>query len=266
MDQIKWLRVIKEELAILEQLAIGMIEDENLTIEEIELAISRSKIVVKEFEMLLNQLPILHPESIVDQQAVMEDSTFELEESSLLDTAREPVQHFDVDLPLDTAREPLQLLEAESYHPPVQQSNSPIVFPSSHPTDQQSNSPIVLPSSSPPVQQSNRPIVPEATHLYYHPAPEEPVAINLDENIEEASKFKPAPLKSLREGLNLNDRYLFQRELFNNDKSKLDATVASLDQLFTIKEAVEYLKANFIWTKSEASEKFIHLIRRRFTE
>jgi len=82
---------------------------------------------------------------------------------------------------------------------------------------------------------------------------------------EEYSRFKPTPIKSLKEGLILNDRYLFQRELFNNDKAKLDETVAALDRLADIQEAVEYLKANFRWTKSEASEKFVQLVKRRFS-
>ena len=57
MDKNIWLRVIKQELGLLEQLAIGMIDDVTLSREEAELAISRSKIVVKEFEMLLSQIP-----------------------------------------------------------------------------------------------------------------------------------------------------------------------------------------------------------------
>ena len=57
MDKKIWLRVIKEELGLLDQLATGMVDDVNLTKEEVELAISRSQIVAKEFEMLLNNIP-----------------------------------------------------------------------------------------------------------------------------------------------------------------------------------------------------------------
>ena len=101
---------------------------------------------------------------------------------------------------------------------------------------------------------------------FFRPLREEPPALNIDLKREDNSLFKPTPIKSLKEGLILNDRYLFQRELFNNDKSKLDDTVAALDRLSNIHEAVEYLKANFRWTKSEASEKFVQLVKRRFSE
>ncbi|MCL6102377.1 MAG: hypothetical protein M1292_07790 [Bacteroidetes bacterium] len=57
MDKTIWLSVIREELGLLNSLATGMIDDATLTREEIELAISRSKVVVSEFEMLLNNLP-----------------------------------------------------------------------------------------------------------------------------------------------------------------------------------------------------------------
>ena len=89
--------------------------------------------------------------------------------------------------------------------------------------------------------------------------------MNLDEKKDESFHFKALPLKSLKEGLLLNDRYLFQRELFNDDKSRLDETIAALDRLSNIQEAVGYLKANFRWTKSEASEKFVQLVKRRFS-
>ncbi len=89
--------------------------------------------------------------------------------------------------------------------------------------------------------------------------------MNLEMKEEEHTIYKPTPIKSLKEGLILNDRYLFQRELFNNDKSRLDETVDALDRLKNIQEAVDYLKANFKWTKSEASEKFVKLVKRRFS-
>ncbi len=218
MDKIKWLKVVKDELAILEQLAIGMIEDENLTKEEVDLAISRSKIVVMEFEMLLKQVSIPQTDVPVEQPIAMEESIFELEDASFIPDI-EPVQ------------------------PEVPELSIPV-----------SPGPAL---AVPPETQ------PKAS--FYQQVAEDRPVVNLDESKEETSKFKPTPLKSLKEGLNLNDRYLFQRELFNNDKSRLDSTIATLDQLANIQEAVEYLKANFVWTKSEASEKFIFLVKRRFT-
>jgi hypothetical protein len=41
--------------------------------------------------------------------------------------------------------------------------------------------------------------------------------------------------------------------------------ITTLNQLNTIQEAVSYLKLNFIWRKTEASQKFLALVKRRFT-
>ena len=79
------------------------------------------------------------------------------------------------------------------------------------------------------------------------------------------SGYPIIPIKSIWDGIGINDRFLFVRELFGNDLSRFEQSVASLDQLNTIQEAVNYLKMNFKWHKSEASQKFLVLVKRRFT-
>ncbi|HEY5510882.1 MAG TPA: hypothetical protein VIK10_07625 [Prolixibacteraceae bacterium] len=207
MDKIKWLKVIREELAILDELAIGMIEDANLTTEEVELAITRSKIVVSEFEILYKQL--------VDAPTVV--TSTEIPES-----LNETIEEVQI-TPIPNIDEPSVIL-------------------------------IVDPSPEIPVSEMKEFPVEADQNLLY-----------IEEHQEYQPQFKTAPLNSLKEGLSLNDRYLFQRELFENDKSKLDEAIAALDQLENIKEAVVYLKANFRWNRSEASEKFVHLVKRRFS-
>ncbi len=246
MDKKIWLRVIREELELLNQLATGMIDDEHLTKEEVELAIARSKIVAKEFEMLLAQA----------------SSTFYREESAMeLEIPSKPevespglnkIPEYDIEkeakVPGKEEKPIFEIILAPSeYHIP---DTEPVASEMPHEND--------VPEEQP------EPSL--AKHSFFKTDKEEPSLLNMEEKKEEFSIFKQAPLKSLKEGLILNDRYLFQRELFNNDKSRLDETVAALDRLANIQEAVEYLKANFRWTKSEASEKFVQLVKRRFSE
>ncbi|MCK9413491.1 MAG: hypothetical protein M0Q53_14420 [Prolixibacteraceae bacterium] len=238
MDKKIWLRVIREELELLDVLATEMIDDKKLSKEEVELAISRSKIVAKEFEMLLNQItgPVHQEEKVAEVEtpakAAEEEIIFQM-----------PIPEYNI-------------AEIESESPPEGQNDAliqidgPRVSQSPGPLGTESPGSLVTPSP-PPFQASQE--------------PEENSALHLEHKSEEYTRFKPAPIKSLKEGLILNDRYLFQRELFNNDKAQLDETVAALDRLASIQEAVEYLKANFRWTKSEASEKFVLLVKRRFS-
>jgi hypothetical protein len=63
----------------------------------------------------------------------------------------------------------------------------------------------------------------------------------------------------------LNDRFLFIRELFQNNNDKFEQAISALDEFSTIEDAVKFLKQNFKWNKSEAAEKFLFLIKRRFS-
>ncbi|HWS00531.1 MAG TPA: hypothetical protein VN249_07930, partial [Prolixibacteraceae bacterium] len=74
MDKKIWLKVIREELGLLDHLATGMIEDAELSKEEVELAISRSNMVTKEFEMLRSHIPEpLHRREIKEEVRIPAD-------------------------------------------------------------------------------------------------------------------------------------------------------------------------------------------------
>lgn len=237
MDKNIWLKVIKQELGLLDQLASGMIEDSNLSKEEVELALSRSKVVVREFEMLMQQISPYKPE------------TRRIAEPSKEGKSPEPVQPesseiFVPEIEVNTKQETV-----------IGQGKAAMPVPEVPKAEAE---PFV---ASPVLQQVIPPVVQPT------PVPEarEESNILFDDQKEAVSQFKTSPLKSLKEGLSLNDRYLFQRELFDNDKSRLDDTVAALDRLSNIKDAVDYMKSNFKWTKNEASEKFVQLVKRRFS-
>ena len=80
------------------------------------------------------------------------------------------------------------------------------------------------------------------------------------------SGYKIHPINSIWDGIGINDRFLFIRELFSNSSARFETTIAALDKLETIHDAVNYLKMNFKWNKSEASQKFLVLVKRRFTK
>lgn len=82
---------------------------------------------------------------------------------------------------------------------------------------------------------------------------------------KEETEFQATPIKSLWDGIGINDRFLYIRELFESDSDKFENSINELDQLETIQEAVNYLKMNFVWSKTETSQKFLSLIKRRFT-
>lgn len=88
---------------------------------------------------------------------------------------------------------------------------------------------------------------------------------SMGENKQE-SKLSSGPINSLRAAIGLNDRFLFIREIFNNNSEKYNEIIERLDKMEQIQEAVEYLKANLSMEKNETTMKFVDLLKRRFTK
>ena len=92
------------------------------------------------------------------------------------------------------------------------------------------------------------------------------IANDLFSQEKSESGYHFIPIHSMWDGIGINDRFLFVRELFENDSAKFELAVNALNQLSTIQEAVNYLKLSFKWHKTEASQKFLVLVKRRFTK
>ena len=80
------------------------------------------------------------------------------------------------------------------------------------------------------------------------------------------SPLNSGAISSLRASIGLNDRFLFIREIFNNNTDKYNTVIDHLDKLETIQQAVDYLKANLTLQKNETSMKFVDLLKRRFSK
>jgi len=77
-------------------------------------------------------------------------------------------------------------------------------------------------------------------------------------------KLSNRPVVNIQSAIGINDRFQYVRELFDGSSEKFAQTVADLDAMNNINEAVKYLQLNFKWKKNETSLKFVNLIKRRF--
>jgi hypothetical protein len=77
-------------------------------------------------------------------------------------------------------------------------------------------------------------------------------------------KLSNRPVTSLQSAIGINDRFQYIRELFEGSVDDFVKTVADLDSMNDMKDAVDYLQTNFKWKKNETSLKFVNLIKRRF--
>lgn len=74
------------------------------------------------------------------------------------------------------------------------------------------------------------------------------------------------PVKSLKSALTMGDRFRYNSELFKGNMGLLNSTIAELDAMQNLGEALAYINANFSWDgENEAYADFMQLLERRFS-
>lgn len=69
----------------------------------------------------------------------------------------------------------------------------------------------------------------------------------------------------LRKGISLNDRFLFQRELFNNDRSVMNSVMDLLNTLNNFEEVESYLRKEHEWDfENPVVKEFLLVIKKGF--
>lgn len=85
-------------------------------------------------------------------------------------------------------------------------------------------------------------------------------------SLNDAIQASPA-LQDLKRGISLNDRFLFQRELFHNDREEMNRVIGVLNSFQSYREAEDYLRNNSTWNFDDAIvEEFLWAIEKGFQE
>jgi len=244
------LRLIKDDLLHLQGITDAFSMESLPGADEVELSLVRAKAILRQLELLhksilqTNQLII---KEVTDQSkcAISEVVTYEDE---LVTKVSEPVSN------------PVTVPEAEAPKPGFSVvPNTPLIV---QPENTQ--------KESVPESQVSKTDAVELKHS---------LNTDQDESLGESEKsvndiftqekrettYQIIPIRSIWDGIGINDRFLLVRELFGNDSTLFEQTINTLDHFASIQEAVNYLKLNFKWQKGEASQKFLNLVKRRFT-
>lgn len=84
-------------------------------------------------------------------------------------------------------------------------------------------------------------------------------------NTTQKHSFSTPPIADLKKAMGINDRFFFQRELFNGSAEVMNQTLEQLNQMGGINEAHNFLLANFNWDpENEAVLSFMELVERRY--
>ncbi|MBN2682020.1 MAG: hypothetical protein JXR58_05895 [Bacteroidales bacterium] len=80
-----------------------------------------------------------------------------------------------------------------------------------------------------------------------------------------ASKLKDQPISDLKKAINLNDRFLFTKELFEGNAVKYNQSIEDLNNFSNLDQAMEYINAGMQWDmEKESFKKFVELVYRRY--
>jgi hypothetical protein len=75
----------------------------------------------------------------------------------------------------------------------------------------------------------------------------------------------PPSLLDLQRGISLNDRFLFQRELFHNNREEMNGVMIRLGAFESYEKAEEYLRARMDWDFDQpVVQDFLRLIKKGF--
>jgi hypothetical protein len=82
-----------------------------------------------------------------------------------------------------------------------------------------------------------------------------------------SNHLQSKPIQSIEHAIGINEKFLFIRELFNNNADEFNNTIQLLDKSDNYDQAYSYLFKKYTWDlESETTEKLIILLKRRFLE
>lgn len=80
-----------------------------------------------------------------------------------------------------------------------------------------------------------------------------------------SKKIQSQPIQDISVAIGLNDKFLFIKELFNNNADLYKHTIDTLNKASDFNNAIQYVDSNFKWDFENPSvQKLLELIRRRF--
>lgn len=78
-------------------------------------------------------------------------------------------------------------------------------------------------------------------------------------------KMQSQPISDISAAIGLNDKFLFIKELFNNNTEIYNITINTLNKASDFNNAIQYIDSNFKWDfENPTVQKVLELIRRRF--
>lgn len=291
MDNSIVLALIKKDLDELYTLVEALEKETHPQQLLIDISIAKAQTLLKEFSLLTGSSPIQEvpsvqelstPASIVivkeasekpeaktenPEPVKVEEIVFDVEdeqpevvslEKTLVNEQAEVPEEVHEKLVEPLLPEPVQEYQTESVAPQSQQTLAPQISPQSQP----------LPQPEPQLEHQSQAVEENGATakkvLGERFSREASLNERLGHGATSEPRIKGKPVTSLKKAIGLNDKFMFARELFGNDRSRFELSLDELDRCMNLEEAITYMEKNFQWIKNDASMKFIELVKKRF--
>ena len=257
MDKDKLLQIIRKDLLELNEITTDLVGKKTLSTHEIEFALSKSRIVLQEFEFLkeLNTSVSEEPVATPEVEPLVSDNEPEVE--GVNESLAVEKSDFSIKEEVDVNEKVEELLVP--VEPELNNDMGHMQINSEIDTEEHSNSTVESEEAVAEEVGDSKKIVGE-TFI---------TGKSLNEILTDTykldQKLASSPIEKLESGIGLNDRFQFIRELFDNDAGLFQQVVQQIDKMDSLNDAVSYLSGNYQWKKNDTSIKFAQLVKRRFT-
>ena len=81
-----------------------------------------------------------------------------------------------------------------------------------------------------------------------------------------STKLQSKPIKDINSAIGFNDKFIFIKELFGNNKEHYHETIQVLNNFDTFENALEFLNENFDWNSDDPNfDRLKELVRRKYS-
>ena len=257
MDKDKLLYIIRKDLLELNEMTSDLVGKKTLSTHEIEFALSKSRIVLQEFEFLKELNTSVSSEPVLAPTIEAPVSDNEHEAKDVDGSIVEKLADFSLKRETDVEDKSEELVMAIEHD--LNDDKLSIQVDAETDTTEISNSSIETDEAVVEEIENANKIVGE-TFI-------KGKSLNeiLTDTYKLDQKLASSPIEKLESGIGLNDRFQFIRELFDNDANLFQQVVQQIDKMDSLNDAVSYLSDNYQWKKNDTSIKFAQLVKRRFT-
>ena len=284
MDQSKLLQIINKDLAELKELTDELIQTGRLSKIEIEIALSKSKLILQEFELLKEEVS----KGIEEQKAELTNTSGHTSPPTITEPEKTEAcqasengsrQKPEIDpneIGVDEAKAEMEKEINDEIQYEIIEDQEEKEVPIENNVESSQTGSDTEKNQKEPNNQAETSFKPDDTNIEDDEEEEPAILVgetfskgkSLNDTLSESQtidqKFASSPISKLEPAIGLNDRFLFVRELFDGDSNKFSEAVNKLDNFNDLKEAVDYLSTNYKWKKTETSLKFVELVKRRF--